>query len=201
MSTNLRVHNSDEAAFVAALRTAYARLPPAELIRDTEAGTPLIRAAAIQGGTGRLPERLIPMLLELSHQEPSHLRSSAVIALAAFPSKEAVQRVAEVIPSAKENLLAEAVRGLRDSRFPLAQETLRDLLKTLDPKPRAKAAEVLLASPRPEWRELFYEYAKAGNLSALRALGQIGHPKLPVLLKDLLQHLSLIHISEPTRPY
>ncbi len=190
MSTNLRVHNSDEAAFVAALQTAYARLPLAELVRDTEAGTPLIRAAAIQGGTGRLPERLIPMLLELSHQEPSHLRSSAVIALAAFPSKEAVQRVAEVIPSAKENLLAEAVRGLRDSRFPLAQETLRDLLKTLDPKPRAKAAEVLLASPRPEWRELFYEYAKAGNLSALRALGQIGHPKLPVLLKDLLQHSS-----------
>lgn len=189
-------YNGDAASFIKALRTAYHRLPLGELAKDVETGDPQTRAAAIRGGVGRLPARLAPVLIQLVDSEDKLLSHAAIAALAAFPSEEAVRRVAAAALSEDKRLVEEAVTGLRDSRFPIAQRVLSELLATMEPKARDRVAAVLIdtSDPRPAWRDLYYEYASADSgplvARALQVLSRVGHPDLRELRKRSLEHSS-----------
>ncbi|MFK7819246.1 MAG: HEAT repeat domain-containing protein [Planctomycetaceae bacterium] len=192
--TNNRIYRSREEAFISSIETAYQRLPLDELIRDAQDDNLQVRAAAIRGGAGRLPVNLMPDLVQYVSSDDEHLRRASVVALAAFPSEEAVQAVAQHVGSDDEQLAEKAIRGLRDSRFPIGRKALAEALQKAPPEKREKIARVLMAEVRPEWKELYYEYASRGGddlaRRAVQALRKTGHPKLNTLFEQLLSDTS-----------
>lgn len=186
-----RLHADNEDAFVSAIQTAYEGLGTKELLEDFASNDPLIQAAAISGGVGRLPEELVPRLIEISNETSAQLQRAAIAALAACSSEEAVKQVVTVIDSDDVQLAMEAIRGLRDSRYPIGQQTLRELLATADLKKRDLIANVLISEVRSEWKDLYFEYAsddRNQSLSrrAVKAIRRTGHPKIRELMTELL---------------
>ena len=184
------VHKSDLEAVEAALESVYDAIPPDELMREVVYGHPLTRAAALAGG-GRLPVEYLPQVLAYADSDDPHLQKAALIALAGFGERKAVERLASVARGPKGSLSATAIESLAASRFAAAHRALLELLRDEDEETRLAVVKVLAIYPRPIWSDVLYEFAQqrdsALGVDALRALMAIGHPRLNELLERALR--------------
>ena len=186
-----RIHASDEAAITAALRNVYQWVSLSELLADIDTGNVLTREAAIRGGTGRLPARFIPRLLEFSESSNKGLQLAAIEALGDFPDAAALQKLEAFVNSDDADLAETATRALAESRYPAAQQALSLLLQDVSTVTRLRIARVLVEKPDSAWSDLYYQYAADLNsplvIPAISALRQIGHPDLRQLLSRALR--------------
>jgi len=186
-SSASRIHKSDVDAVSAALKSAYAILPPDELIREIENGHPLTRAAALADGGGRLPTEKLPLLLKYADDENPKLQLAALEALRHFGEKEAIAKLTAYAQGKDDALAQQAVASLASSRFAASHRALLKILKDEPAASKKKIVKILADYPRPIWSETIYEFVKDPKSGvgpeALEALGIIGHPKLVEVLE------------------
>ena len=159
---------------------------------DLKDPDPIIRAAALMGGGGRLPPDKLPVLLEFIESKDRNLERSAIFAMRNFGEENAIQTLVDLVKkNEKPPCSTEAAESLATSRFAAASEALLDLLKTAKPEVKTNIVQVLAKYPRPVWAETIAEYARHPEtpigMESLRALVRIGHPELLSLLKNAIE--------------
>ncbi|REJ87352.1 MAG: hypothetical protein DWQ34_25080 [Planctomycetota bacterium] len=182
------VHESLDAAAIAALETAYAVLPRAAVRREIVLGHRLSRAAALTHGASRLTIDDLPMILSAVDDPDPVIRKSALIAARYFGQPEAITALMHAVRGDNPELAEVALASLAGSRYPAAHAALLSYLGELPPERQLPAVEILAQFPRPIWSDLLYQYFHSGDhqlqLAALRALSRIGHPRLFEVLAD-----------------
>ena len=186
-----RVHKTDVDAVTAALRTAYQVLPRDELLREIQTGSRLTRIAALAGGGGRLAEDKLPILLKLADDKDPQIQAAALFALRSFGAQAAIDKLLHYVRKNTEPLAGVAVESLAASRYDAAHQSLLKVLRNEPPSSKKTIVRVLARYPRPIWSETIYGFVKSSDptvsVEALRALVQIGHPKLIDVLADALK--------------
>ncbi len=186
-----RVHDSDASAISAALRTAYEVLPLDELLSEIQTEKPLIRAAALAAGGGRLPSDKLPLLLAYADDSDPRVQQAALTALRHFGEPAAVEKLLHYLRKGVEPLATAAIESLAGSRYSSAHDALLDVLENETPESKQTIVRVLARYPRPIWSETIYEFASNASAGvgadALRALMRIGHPKLLDVLRRSLR--------------
>ncbi len=186
-----RLHKTDREAVRAALESAYAILPIDELRKEIDQGHPLTRAAALACGGGRLPVDDLPLILKYADDSDSAMQLAALEALQNFGEKPAIDKLVEVTRRNSEPTASAAIESLAASRFAAAHQALLEILKNQPPNSKKLIVSILARHPRPLWSETIYEYVSHPDASlsaeALRALANVGHPKLLELLAQTLE--------------
>jgi tetratricopeptide (TPR) repeat protein len=186
-----RIHKTQAEAVRAALKSAFETLPRDELLAAIQTGNNHVRAAALACGAGRLPADKLSVVLKYCDDPDPVIQRGALQALQHFGEPEAVAKLAAVARKNVQPLSSTAVSSLAASRFASAHEALLAILRNESPASKKAIVQVLAQHPRPAWSEAIYEFAKdprAGlHIEALRALQQVGHPKLLELLADALR--------------
>jgi len=186
-----RIHDSEAAAIASALRTAYEVLPLDELLEQIQTGDPLIRAAALAAGGGRLPADKLQLVLDYADDNDPRVQQAALTALRHFGEQAAVDKLLHYLQKGVEPLASTAIESLAGSRYAAAHAALLRVLENETPESRQSIVRVLARYPRPIWSETIYEFASnvlsGVGIDALRALTRIGHPKLIEVLKRSLQ--------------
>ncbi|MBW3543491.1 MAG: HEAT repeat domain-containing protein, partial [Planctomycetes bacterium] len=203
-----RVHKTLLEAASAAMKSAFETLPREELLDEIRQGHPLIRAAALEGGGGRLSDEHLPILVAHANGNEQPLAQAAIHALRHFSHPRAIETLkthaagGPVRPrpmtlkelarrGAKIETSQAAQESLAASRFAAAHEALMDVLREADAERKRSIVQVLARHPRPMWSETIYRFVKdpdSGiNVEALKALVTVGHPELFPLLKEALQ--------------
>ncbi|WP_166825269.1 HEAT repeat domain-containing protein [Thalassoroseus pseudoceratinae] len=189
-TVNPLYHETKADAVVAALQSAYAKLPTEELLDSLRSNDPILQAAALRGGGDRLPESELPILLKLSESKMEPLQESAIAALASHGHERAIQKLRSIVADSKNAHRVIAIEALATSRFASAQVVLKSLLENGDEETQRAIVDVLAKYPAPIWGEAIYKFAQEFNTdvgrSALRALTRLGHPKLEGLLRKAL---------------
>ena len=185
-----RIHKSESAAVVAALRTAYEVLPREEVLQAIQTGSPVERAAALAGGAGRLPADKLPAVLKYADDADPVVQQAAVLALSNFGEQEAIAKLMSCARRGLPAVAATAISGLAASRYEAAHAAVLELLASEPPESKKTIVKILAAYPRPLWSEAIYQFVRdptSGlNVEALQALVQVGHPKLTSVLADAL---------------
>lgn len=185
-----RIHDSDAAAISAALQSAYEVLPLEELLAEIQNSDPLIRAAALAAGGGRLPSDKLPLLLDYADDGDPRVQQAALTALRHFGEPAAVDKLLHHLRKGVEPLATTAIESLAGSRYAAAHDALLGVLENETPESKQAIVRVLARYPRPIWSETIYEFAQTAppgvGADALRALMRIGHPKLLEVLKRSL---------------
>ncbi len=186
-NTPLRVHKTAAEAVGSALRTAYLALPRDELLQEIREGHALTRAAALAYGGGRLDAEHLPQIFQWIADKDPEIQRAALQALSHFGEPEAVEKLVHYAKRNVEPLSSAAIESLAGSRFGAAHDALIGLLKNEEPESKKRIVQVLAKYPRPVWSETLYEFAadpRAGlHLDAVKALTQVGHPKLVEVLE------------------
>ncbi len=182
-----RIHANSADAVGAALRTAYLALPRDELLQEIREGHPLTRAAALAFGGARLDAEHLPQIFQWVGDKDLDVQKAALQTLSHFGESEAVEKLVFYVKRNDEPLSNAAIESLAGSRFGTAHEALLELLKNEPPESKKRIVQVLAKYPRPVWSDTLYEFAsdtRAGlNLDAVKALVQVGHPKLVDILE------------------
>ncbi len=190
-NTPLRVHKTAAEAVGSALRTAYLALPRDELLLEIREGHVLTRAAALAYGGGRLDAEHLPQIFQWVEDKDPEIQKAALQALSHFGEPEAVEKLVHYAKRNVEPLSSAAIESLAGSRFGTAHEALLGLLKNEEPESKKRIVQVLAKYPRPVWSDTLYDFAadprEGLHLDALRALTQVGHPKLVDILETGLK--------------
>lgn len=185
-TSGTRIYKDDLSAVTAALKTAYERVPLAEVLADIENGSKLTRIAAISCGGGRLPIEKLPLLLKLADDEDPRVQQAAIQALGHFGESAAVEKLEKYVRVNVDPVSEDAITSLARSRFPAAHEKLLGILKNETPETRKRIVTLLAKNPRAAWADAIYEFASDPNsglvIESTQALSKIGHPKLVELL-------------------
>ena len=185
------VHNRTADAVSAALKTAFQVLPRDELLDEIQNGNSLTRAAALANGGGRLLSEHVPVIVKHADSNDPDMQKAAMIALRHFGEPEAVGKLVQSVKANAKPLSDVAIESLASSRFSAAHDALLQILENEGSESRKRIVKVLAKYPRPIWSDTIYEFAKDRSsgigVEAVRALVQIGHPKLFELLRDALQ--------------
>ncbi len=186
------LHKDSYQAVQAALESAFEVLPRHVLLEEIKNGHTLSKAAAIASGGGRLPPEDLPLILKLADDDDIHIQTAALTALQHFGDEAALKKLIDYVKKNNSPLSGIATESLALSRYRQAQDFLLDLLKNEPPESQKQIVKILAKHPRLAWNEVVYQYAIDPNgeiiLESLKALVQIGHPKLLYALKNSLQH-------------
>jgi HEAT repeat protein len=173
------------------LRTAYTALPRDELLQEIREGHVLTRAAALAFGGGRLDVDHLPLIFQWIEDKDPEIQKAAIQTLSHFGEAEAVAKLVHYAKRNVEPLSTSAIESLAGSRFGTAHDALLLLLKNEPPESKKRLIPVLARYPRPIWSESIYEFttdSRSGlNLEALKALVEVGHPKLVDVLESGLK--------------
>lgn len=185
-----RVHETQQQAVSAALRSLMTVLPEDELVAEIRHGHPLSRAAALEHGGSRLHEDHVPLLIALAQGDDPDLQASAVRALGNFGDPAATEQLTRWIRDGGEPRASAAIDALAASRFRASHDALRQLLASENPAVRQQVLKALAAQPRPLWVNELYQAATAPGTQPskelLLALVQLGHPDVVDLLQQAL---------------
>lgn len=185
-----RIHKTDREAVSAALRSVYGVLSRDELIQEIEQGHPLTRAAALEGGGGRLLSSDLPLILEHTRDKSTDMQRAAIVALRHFGEPTATVALSERAKAENDPLSSVAIESLAASRFARAHSALHTLLNAVEPKLKKEIVTIVARYPRPLWSDVVYEFATSDDAQvsvvAMQALVNIGHPDLIAVLRDAL---------------
>ncbi len=185
-----RVHETQQQAVSAALRSLMTVLPEDELVAEIRHGHRLSRAAALEHGGSRLHEDHVPLLIALAQGDDPVMQASAVQALGNFGDPTATEQLTRWIREANEPRASAAIDAQAASRFRASHDALRQLLAPEHPAVRQQVLKALAAQPRPLWVNELYQAATAPGAQPskelLLALVQLGHPQVVDLLQQAL---------------
>jgi HEAT repeat protein len=184
------VHRTLESAVDAALASAFEIAPPQDVAAAIRGDDRLVRIAALSHGGARLPAEGLPLILQAFQTGDDDEREAALRALQYFDDDNARQALANAASGDNVDLAASALESLARSRFPEASAALQEVLTGPLTIPPVRLLEVLAGTPRPEWRDVVYQFARHDEvevrIAALRALERLGHPEFRSLLTEAL---------------
>ena len=185
------VHETVDAAAIAALETAFSALARAGIRKEIVLGHRQSRAAALTHGAARLSADDLLLILAAVDDPDPVIRRSALVALRYFGAAEAVNALMKAVRSDDEDTATVALTSLAGSRYPAAHAALLAYLRELPPEQQLPVVEILAQYPRPIWSDLLYKYFQSEShdlqLAAMRALSRIGHPKLFEVLSSAME--------------
>lgn len=186
-----RIHEKIEDGIGAALKSAFEVLGHDDLIEQIESGNPHIKAAALAFGGKTLTPDDLPLILAMTGESDVRIQKAAIICLSEFSEPAAIEKLRVLCEHKNKDLAEAAITSLIISRFPLARESIREILKGDQEQLRQQVLQLMAKYPRAIWSDDIYEFAKTGDVNirsqAMRALNTIGHPDLVSLLKNSMR--------------
>ena len=188
----LRIHSTEGAAVIAALRSAYEALPREEVLQAIQTGSSAERAAALTGGGGKIPADKLPILTKLADSDEQLIQTASIRALANFGEREAIEKLVKCAERGPEAATQAALSGLAGSRFESAHQALLALLDRGMLSLKKQIIQVMAENPRPLFADAIFKFVTESqgdlNVAAIKALEQIGHPNAVRVMIAALQN-------------